>query len=492
VSANDYDNDGDLDIVYSTQTLAGGIGWYENDGAENFSLHVIASLWAGATSASGADIDGDGDSDILVNLRSNDTVAWFENSLINPEPPDFLPASGTLSFAANETQKTIIVTVLGDAAIEEDERLYVTLENTSLSIKVRAFGTILNDDHPPTKFYVVDDATANRTFEYQASGTANENYALASGNGAPRGAASTAVGDKVWVVDANRRVYIYNTSGGLLGSWTAGTMAFNATPEGIATNGTDVWIVDSKSDKVYRYAGAANRLSGSQNAAGSFNLNGSNKDAKDIVTDDASLWVVNDSTTNKVFKYTVAGALLGSWTIAWANSKPTGITINPASVSDIWIVDSGTDRVYEYTAAASRTSGSQAASASFALAAGNTNPQGIADPPPKHGLQLEAASGLQLPPARPVDGATALPFAAPSKPSPDKNIVLLARDQVFESYAGGRLSDCVGTGPRGTALDGDREFPNGTDRADEERDSPESAFETQWASVMLLLAGELT
>jgi hypothetical protein len=184
------------------------------------------------------------------------------------------------------------------------------------------------------------------------------------------------------VIDVNRKVYVYSTSSGaLLGSWTAGSLASNATPEGIATNGTDVWIVDSKSDKVFKYTGAATRLSGSQNSASSFNLNSGNRDAKDIVTDGASLWVVNDSSTNKVFKYTVGGSLLGSWTIAGANSQPTGITIDPANVSDIWIADSGTDRVYQYTAAASRTSGSQAAAASFALAAGNTNPQGIADPP---------------------------------------------------------------------------------------------------------------
>ncbi len=87
--------------------------------------------------------------------------------------------------------------------------------------------------------------------------------------------------------------------------------------------------------------------------------------------------IVNDTTTDKVFKYTVAGSLVGSWAIDAANSKPTGITLDPASASDLWIVDSGTDRVYEYTAAAGRTSGSQAASASFALAAGNANSQGI-------------------------------------------------------------------------------------------------------------------
>jgi subtilisin-like proprotein convertase family protein len=251
----------------------------------------------------------------------------------------------------------------------------------------------------PTKFYVVNDASENRTYEYQASGAANESYALASGNSAPRGAASTAAGDRVWIVDASRKVYHYDINGNLLGSWTAGTIASNATPEGIATNETDVWIVDSKSDKVYRYAGAASRLSGSQNAAGSFNLNSANTNPKDIVTNGASLWVVNDAATDKVFKYSIGGSLQGSWTTTGAGSQPTGITIDPANVSDIWIVDNGTDRVYQYTGAASRTSGSQAAATSFALAPGNTNPQGIADPPPASAAaeSAVASSAVEFP-----------------------------------------------------------------------------------------------
>ena len=175
---------------------------------------------------------------------------------------------------------------------------------------------------------------------------------------------------------------------------------------GIATNGTDIWLVDNKQDKVYKYTGAASRLSGSQNAASSFNLNSSNSNAKGIVTDGTSLWVVNDATTNKVFKYTLSGSLLGSWTIDAANASPTGITINPTNVSDIWIVDNGTDKVYQYTAAAGRTSGSQSAAATFALAAGNTNPQDIADPPAP-GTMLASS-------AIPLAGSMALLQGAPA------------------------------------------------------------------------------
>lgn len=199
-----------------------------------------------------------------------------------------------------------------------------------------------------TKFYVVNDGSPDRTYEYGPTVTAVENYALNSGNTAPRGAASTAVGDKVWVVDANKNVYVSNTSGGLLGSWTAGGLASNATAEGIATDGTDVWIVDARQDRVYRYTGAASRLSGSQNAAGSFALNNGNTGPKDILTDGTNLWVVNDSTTDKVFKYTLSGSLAGSWSITGAGSSPTGITLDPSGGGILWIVDNGSDRVYQF------------------------------------------------------------------------------------------------------------------------------------------------
>ena len=301
----------------------------------------------------------------------------------NDFPGGIFP-TGTINFVANATEQVVTVYVNGDVDFEQAESFTVTLVNaTGLThiVTGSATGSIVNDDFPPTKFFVADDGTADQTFEYDASGGLIESYNLGSGNSAPRGAASTAAGNRVWVVDSNRKVYVYDASGTLLGSWTAGTLASNATVEGIATNGTDVWIVDARSDKVYRYAGAATRLSGSQNATSNFSLKSGNTSPKDIVTDGVSLWVVNDSTTDKVFKYTTAGALQGSWTIDAANSKPTGLTIVPSNVSTIWIVDSGTDRIYQYDNVATRTSGSQTSSTSYALAAGNTNPQGIADPP---------------------------------------------------------------------------------------------------------------
>jgi hypothetical protein len=135
-------------------------------------------------------------------------------------------------------------------------------------------------------------------------------------------------------------------------------------------------LVDSNADKVYKYTGAA----GSQSAASSFRLNRSDTNPQDIVTDDTSFWVV-DGSALKVFKYSLSGSSLGSWTIDAANKNPTGITINPTKVSDIRIVDNSTNKVYQNVGAATRTSGSRNAAASFALNANDTNPQGIADAP---------------------------------------------------------------------------------------------------------------
>ncbi|MFO0892968.1 MAG: Calx-beta domain-containing protein [Isosphaeraceae bacterium] len=235
--------------------------------------------------------------------------------------------------------QTVVVTGVDDAIVDGPVAYSIVLGNTTSTDPAYngldpADVSVTNTDNDvmPTKFYVVNDASTDRTYEYAAGGGAIEDYALNSGNTAPRGAASTAAGDKVWVVDANKKVYVYNTAGGLLGSWTAGSLASNATVEGIATNGVDVDRRCAAGQGLPLPARHA--LSGSQNAASSFSLNSSNTSPKDVATDGSSLWVVNDSSTDKVFKYnSVSGTFLGSWTITAAGPSPTGSRSTPRRVS---------------------------------------------------------------------------------------------------------------------------------------------------------------
>jgi subtilisin family serine protease len=270
---------------------------------------------------------------------------------------DYVAAAGSISFAPGQTARTILVQTINDGLTEDEEIFIVNLTQAQGAVIADGHGmaTILDDDLPITKFYVVDDGSADQTYEYASGGTAVENYALASGNSAPRGAASTAAGDKVWVVDASRKVYVYDAGGGLLGSWNVGSVPKSAVLEGLATNGNDVWIVDNATDKVFRYAAAATRLSGNQNAASSFSLAAGNTNPKDLVTDGVHLWVVDDSSTDKVFKYTLSGSLVGSWTISTDGATaPTGITLDPAAPGQLWIVDNAADRVYQYDNAVGR------------------------------------------------------------------------------------------------------------------------------------------
>jgi sugar lactone lactonase YvrE len=333
----------------------------------------------------------------------------------------YTAASGRLTFAPGETSKGILVPTLDDGAADPTRYFTANLPTATggAITSGQGTGTILDD----TKFYVVNDGGNDQTYQYATSGAALGNNALGSGDTAPRGVATTAAGTTEWVVDANRNVYVYNTGGVLLGSWSPAGLSSSAQLNGIATNGTDIWLLDNYSHTVYDYAGAAARLSGSQSAVSTFNLatakkgNPANNNGKGIVTDGTSFWVV-DGSALKVFKYTLSGSLLGNWAIDPADTHPTGITINPSNVSDIWIVDSGTLKVYDYAAAASRTSGSQNASATFALAAGDTNPQGIADPPPADVLLTPTV-------AAPIPAWSAGPIAITGAPS------VASRDAAF-------------------------------------------------------------
>ena len=80
VRAADMDGDGDIDIVSASYTDS-TIAWYENNGqATSWSSGVdIVTNASGAESVYVADLDNDGDLDIVSGSALDDTVAWYEN-----------------------------------------------------------------------------------------------------------------------------------------------------------------------------------------------------------------------------------------------------------------------------------------------------------------------------------------------------------------------------------------------------------------------------
>lgn len=78
----DVDNDGDIDVL-GAAVIGYKFLWFENDGKGNFTRHIISSsldLIEGAFAISSIDIDNDGDIDILGSSRyPSMAFSWFEN-----------------------------------------------------------------------------------------------------------------------------------------------------------------------------------------------------------------------------------------------------------------------------------------------------------------------------------------------------------------------------------------------------------------------------
>lgn len=80
VHAADLDNDGDMDLMSASRDDS-KVMWYENDGAPNpsFVPHLLTDRYDGAVSVHAGDLNGDGRQDVVFAAENSDTVAWFAN-----------------------------------------------------------------------------------------------------------------------------------------------------------------------------------------------------------------------------------------------------------------------------------------------------------------------------------------------------------------------------------------------------------------------------
>ena len=75
--ALDIDGDGDLEV--SASVAAQGHAWFENDGNENFTAHLVNSPAVGSFHMLNADINGDGDFDVVASGQTPDGLALYNN-----------------------------------------------------------------------------------------------------------------------------------------------------------------------------------------------------------------------------------------------------------------------------------------------------------------------------------------------------------------------------------------------------------------------------
>ena len=74
----DLDNDGDIDLL-SASSYDHKIAWHENDGNQNFFSHVITTQAIHTSSVSAADLDNDGDIDVVSSSQGDLSIKWYEN-----------------------------------------------------------------------------------------------------------------------------------------------------------------------------------------------------------------------------------------------------------------------------------------------------------------------------------------------------------------------------------------------------------------------------
>ena len=79
IYAKDFDNDGDLDIALGTDNE--GLSWFKNNGSGTFGTQqIIDSNVEDVRAVFPADIDADGDQDLLMAANRADRVAWHKNT----------------------------------------------------------------------------------------------------------------------------------------------------------------------------------------------------------------------------------------------------------------------------------------------------------------------------------------------------------------------------------------------------------------------------
>ena len=119
------------------------------------------------------------------------SVAWATASGSAASPGDFQQGSGTLSFAAGETAKTISVTTVDDLQAESEESFTVSLSSPTGGAVIgdgSATGTIADNDSggDPVSF-AIGDATATEgnalTFTITRSGSTGSSHTLSYASG---------------------------------------------------------------------------------------------------------------------------------------------------------------------------------------------------------------------------------------------------------------------------------------------------------------------
>ena len=243
------------------------------------------------------------------------------------------------------------------------------------------------------KFNVADKGNSKIYKYYDDSGTPVDSFDLSGVSGFPVGVA--AVGSYIYVLDhPDHEVYKYDCCGNLLdvskdllkldGPSSIGLSQGLAIYDDIHD---EMWVVSGNDKNIYQYPlGAAFPGPGTLNAAQEIGLDKDNKGAAGLAIDSTYLYVLDYSTSTpketRFYRYLKAD---GSVTVSKVlNDMASNPLQSPVGAmfdgTSLWVVDSGTNKVYEYddlvSLFAADTDSINAAS-EFALDTNNTDASGV-------------------------------------------------------------------------------------------------------------------
>ena len=75
----DLDQDGDIDVI-APAYQGSNLVWYQNNGSQSFSMYTIDNSLTGAREAIVTDLDRDGDMDVIAIAESGDKLCWYDNN----------------------------------------------------------------------------------------------------------------------------------------------------------------------------------------------------------------------------------------------------------------------------------------------------------------------------------------------------------------------------------------------------------------------------
>ncbi len=210
------------------------------------------------------------------------------------------------------------------------------------------------------KFNVSDfSGSSRKIFKYDASYSFADSFNLHTDNGHPSGVAST--DDYIYVIDlADKQAHRYDCCGGEEGvsrklNSIAGSSIGNPSGLAIYNANDEMWVVSANDKKIYGYSlAAAYPYSGTPlPPTTEIDLADNNTGAAGLAVDSTYLYVL-DETDKQFYRYTHPGGIatvskvlkdISGGDIGGPPGDPSGAMVDGGS---IWVVDSGTDMVYQY------------------------------------------------------------------------------------------------------------------------------------------------